>query len=715
MTQTTLKGFLALCLLSLLPISATAQEYFGRIAMEGVELQAAVKFGVLDYNERTTMAPGLYDLKYSNKFVPNKSAPIFQTNTAGGAVYHDGKIYIMAYDYSGNVSAEKPIWRTYDANTYELLSEVEEPANCEATTSNLAYDPTTDKIYGFLSTYTENFFVEINPETGAVKRVAQLTWDNKYTCIACNKQGQLYAIYYNKNTSEHYLAKIRKTDGRMANIGTLVITDLLKDDAFLDGGYSQAMTFNNATDKLYWMFQSASATLSREEYVPILEVNTKTAVASMKAYINEDILFTGVFFKEPTWTAPAIIEDFAYTPTSTDRMTGKMSFALPKTDYIGNAFAEAEQLTVTVKEGEKTHLTVTGAPGTTVTSDDVKFTSGNHTVTIVVSNSKGEAGPEVSRTFFTGYDVPNVCQNIKLVADGLTTTLTWDPPTSGVNGSPINPDAYTYTVIRYPNEIVVAKNTKERIFVEEHPADMTRYVYRVYANDPDAGAGKPAYSNNLIVGTPLDVPYGGYFNEAADMFNYYTLIDNNHDGCSWSFDNNTYSAFYRFSNVNDGDDYMISPPINYKKGKTYTLKFMAYSQYAAYPEALEVKFGADRTPEGQSQRLLYIDEVPGVSEDSPVQEFSVNFTVPEDGVYYYSMHAVSPAFSYYLYVTNIRVAEATTEGINDALTDGAEPIKTEYFGLDGRRLRQPAAGQLVLVKKTYGDGKVLTEKKIVNQ
>ncbi len=88
------------------------------------------------------------------------------------------------------------------------------------------------------------------------------------------------------------------------------------------------------------------------------------------------------------------------------------------------------------------------------------------------------------------------------------------------------------------------------------------------------------------------------------MYNYYTILDENNDRFTWSYDKNTASAYYGYNMYNDADDWLISPPINYKGGKEYVLKFKAYSSLSSYLESMEVKFGDERTPEGQNRFCL---------------------------------------------------------------------------------------------------------------
>lgn len=709
----TLRKTLLSLALGTLSLASAAQTYFEQLAADGVEIMALVKYGLLDYDYRTRMAQGLYELSYENLYQPVKDSPLMLCQPAGGAVYHDGKLYVNEYDDTGQVHKQKPMWRVYDGETWEMLSEVEQPDNCEATTTSLAYDPTTDMIYGFLSTYTETFFVSVDPATGKVTRIgSELPYTNKYTCIACNRKGQLYCIYFDKDSSTHYLARIRKSDGKVANIGTMVIKDLLPDDSFVDGGYAQSLFFNNATGNLYWLFQSSTAYLSREEYTALMQVNTTTAEASLKSYLTDALLIPAAFFKEPIFTAPGGITEFAFQPTTDDRLNATLGFKLPSTDYVGKAI-EGDLQVYVVEEGD-TLAQGTGKPGSTFTTPELAFTTGQHEVWVTVRNAENLSSPIVKQQFYAGFDRPAACQNIKLTADGLTTTLTWEAPVSGVSGAPINPETYTYTVIRYPYEVTVAEGLKAFSFTEEHPEDMTRYVYIVKAVDALGREGTSAFSNNLIVGTPLTVPYGGEFTGPADMLNYYTIIDSNNDQYSWSYDVGTNSAIYTYNADMDADDWLISPPIIYEAGETYEVSFDAFSTSEDYPEALEVRCGDARTTSSQTTLLLDVPEVPYAASTDEATSYTVSFTAPADGLYYYSFRCTSPAYHYSLYLRKIRVYKEGMDGIGTVLV-GDEDTSAQpaaVFTLAGTRI-SPAAAQApgVYIYK-YANG---TSRKVVRK
>ena len=647
---------LAIFALTTATLAAHAVDYFQRIAMEGVELVGAVTWGKVD--EYTVMNTGYYEFSYDNKFAPNKTKPLFQAKPLGGCAYHDGKIY--SNEFNSHDQKVKPVWRIYDAHTFEVLSEHTLTDNCESTTTSLAYDATTDKIYGFNETYTETYVVSVDPETGEMTRLGNMLDRNyKFFAMACSPTGELYCTYLNKNTDAVYLGKVRKSDGKVAMIRGISATNLLPGDSFINSAYDQAMFYNNATGKLYWMFQSSSMLLYKE-YTAIFEVNPVNAEAVMVAYIEDALQGPGAFLLEPDMKAPAVISNFKWTPDVAGSQSGTMTFDIPAEAYDGSQLSGDLQLSIS--NGDNVLLNSSVTPGQAFSKHFDNMPTGWQQFKIHLTNAAGE-GPTVQRKEFIGFDTPKAPTNIKLTSNDLHTTLTWTAPTEGIYGKDIDKDQLTYNVVRYPGEETVAEGIKECRFEEDHPSNMTRYVYKV---TPVANGvtGRSALSNNLIVGTPLEVPYGGMFTSAADMYNYYTILDSNGDGVTWQYDTEGTRAYYGYNEAEGGDDWLITPPINYQAGKTYRITFNAVSSSSSYRESLQVTFGSDRTPEAQDKVLLDIPEVPALSDLDAPDGYSLDVTVPTDGVYYFGFHAVSEKFREYLFVDNIKIVDANASGIS---------------------------------------------------
>ena len=157
--------------------------------------------------------PGLYPFPYDLRYAPDIANPPFISGyMPGGSTYHDGKIYCNVYNDEANIQAVFPEWRVYDAETFELLSSHTLNDNCENTTVSLAYDMTTDVIYGLVKDYTDTHFVRIDPETGAMTRIATLDRLTDYYALACNKQGLVYGI--SVDNGGIHLIRVNKADGR---------------------------------------------------------------------------------------------------------------------------------------------------------------------------------------------------------------------------------------------------------------------------------------------------------------------------------------------------------------------------------------------------------------------------------------------------------------------------------------------------------------------
>lgn len=636
--------------------STYAVEYFQRLAMEGVELMGAITWGKVD--EFTVMQRGFYEFPYDSKFAPDKTQSLHLADALGGCVYHDGKIY--ANEFGSHSQDVKPMWRIYDAKTFELLSENELPDNCAATTTSLTYDPTTDYIYGFNETYTETYVVRVDPKTGEMTRLGNfLDRDYKFFAMACSPSGEIYCTYLNKNTDVVYLGKVRKSTGQVAMIRPVSVSNLLGSDAFINAALDQAMFYNYATGKLYWIFQSSSELLYKD-YTPIFEVNPLTAEAVMVAYLEDAFLTTGMFFAEPDMKVPAIVQNFSWVADGEGTEEGTISMQMPTTTYGGSPLQGDLKLSITADGLDP--ITVNKKPGETFT-EHIELPSGWNTLHITVSNAVGD-GPTIKRRIFSGFDIPKAPSNIVLTNDNLHTILVWKAPTEGINGMAISPENLSYNVVRYPGEVTVAEDLTECRFEEDHPEDMTRYVYKV-TTKMNGRPGRSAYSNNLVIGKPLNTPYGGEFEQAEDLYNYYTILDSNGDNYTWAYAQNTNNAVYQYNMAEPADDWLISPAINYKKGKTYELSFMAYSSSLSYRESLQVTFGADKTPDAQENLLLDLPELPAHNEEGGQQVYRLQFTVPNDGVYYYAFHAVSEKFREYLYVDKIKVEEYDPTSVAD--------------------------------------------------
>lgn len=629
-------------------------DYHKRFFMEGVEFRAVLTQAQID--EYTMATNGIYTVQHFNDtYDVDLKNPILEADYAGGCTYHEGKLYCNEYNSQGNYQEDTPVWKILDAKDFSVISTDTLNTNCENTTISLAYDASTDKIYGFVKDYVDTWLVEINPENGEMTRISdKMDYWKRFLTIGCDLKGNLFCIYMTEDNvtgdQKHYLSRINKTNGQIADIGEITASNMLPEDILVNMKYRQALFFDNSTGKMYWMMCSSSMAIG-SQYAPIFEINPINCNAVMLTWLEDIYAISGAYFEEPVPDAPGIISDFSYTPDELGTTTGTISFNVPANSYSGMPMT----IPVTYSIKEENGINV---EGTAIAGENVKLhvesSQGLHKLNIQLSNEAGY-GPIVQRSFLIGFDMPAAPENIVLTDTLLTTTLRWNAPKKGIYGEVYDKTKLTYEIVRYPDKVSVAKNMTDTVFVESHGKDLSRYYYVVYScSDNERTQG--AVSNDVVVGDPINPPYGGVFSNINELINYYTILDFNNDGYTWSYDSETGAVLYPYNYQQAADDWLISPPIIYNESDSYTLTFSTFSSSAEYPESMSVTFGKGKNPESLTTQLLDLPEVPAQEDDGTITTYQLPIHVYESGVYYYGFKAYSKEYQEYLFLYNITLS-----------------------------------------------------------
>lgn len=585
---------------------------------------------------------------------------------AGGMTYHNGKIYCSEFNDEGQIANVQPKWVIYDMETRQVEKSIPLGQGWTNLTNSLTYDITSDKIYGLARTNFNDFYLaKIDPETAEWENVGALSGVHWLACIACNRYGLLYAVgvplgnMYN----EHHLYRISPTNARVVDVGKITCDNLLPEDELMFLSSKSALFFNQLTGKLYWALKSSSLYLG-DTYTLFCELNPNTAKATRVGYLTDAYSLTGMFLAEPLLAAPAGIEEFEYAPLGDAGLEGSFSMKAPATTYDGASIEGS--LTIVVKDGDEILSSVGDVvPGSDVEIENISLSSGNHKFSYYAVDQSGRKGLAHTMSYYAGYDLPYYPQNVKLVAEGLDLILTWDPPTTGIHGRPIDSDNLTYRIVRYPGEETVEADFEGTRYVDSADEALTRYTYMVVAryNGQD---GYATLSNYVIAGNPLSVPYETGFTSAEQLYNYYYILDANHDYCTWMYDNITgqQSVYYQYSETLAADDWLFTPPINYVEGKVYTIKFSARSGYSEQLDRLTVTFGDSYVPEEQVEIL----EIPEVAYET--DEYTCSVEAPFTGVGYFGLHIHSAAFGGLFRLYSVSIDE--TSGIDHVQTDEAD-------------------------------------------
>lgn len=490
--------------------------------------------------------------------------------------------------------------------------------------SDVAYDPTSDIVYGCFYNDAGNGYVFGKIDYATRVRTAIKSLDMQWNAVMADNDGQIYAIDMNGD-----LLKVNKTTGDYTVIGNTGVVP----------AYQTSATIDLATGRCFWVAMPTSAVSSLYE----VDLNSATATKLYDFSCNDEIV--GMFAEEaPTPSgAPAAVQNLT-ADFSESSLSGTVTFTTPAT-YADNSAASGNVdyklwcNGVLITSGSASYGEDVSLPLTVDKGD-------KYYIVVACSNEAGR-GPIARVAKFIGNDTPKAPAP-SLSRENDEFIISWEKVTASVNGGYINPDGLTYTIRRFPDNVLVAENIAEtsyRDLVPEVYGQMIPYYYTVSATF-DGNTGAAGTTNLFPLGTIVP-PYHEGFDDAESMNNF-IVLDSNGDGTKWIYSSNMSSAYITNSSKQH-DDWLITAGMYLTAGKTYTLSFSAMASFD--PERLEVKMGSTATAEGMTRQLVDpIDLAPDFSMESN----PVDFTVEESGVYHIGFHAISdPAF--YLYVDNIVV------------------------------------------------------------
>ena len=198
-------------------------------------------------------------------------------------------------------------------------------------------------------------------------------------------------------------------------------------------------------------------------------------------------------------------------------------------------------------------------------------------------------------------------------------------------------------------------------YVDNDNLSMGNHTYQVIAYN-EYGAGVKSEEKTVAVSAVLDVPVVFDF-ATENIFNLFTVINANADDYTWKWNAN-YGAYYLYAEE-DGDDYLISPAVNFEAGKNYKVVVNASCASGNYPEKFRVLVGKAASVEGLTQEVLATTVVD--VKDST--DFEAEFAVAESGQYYVAVQALSDADMYRLNIHKISIEKGAEPTAPAAVTD----------------------------------------------
>ena len=562
----------------------------------------------------------------------------------GGAVYEDGKMKGVHF---------RTVWDAvlyhveYDMETWEntLLLPLGDMERNYISSCGLAKHPTTGVNYGIFYNFNMSWQVlnrklaTIDFSTNVPTRQLLGTVTTPFAAIAFSDNGLLYGV-----GQDGYLYIIN-TEQAESEVEVLPLGDLGIENISTN---PSSMTFNKRTGKFLWSVVLTNG----KSYLYEIGPNITSVSATQLMQLPGNAYLVNMYIPDPEAAedAPAAVTDLS-AMFEGDSTFGIVTFTAPTLTYTGDPLTGTLTYVITANGAEvATGEIEAGAQA----SAEVTVEPGDNEIIVTVANEAGTS-PEAKIKVYAGPDTPTAPVDVTFEYDydGMNAIIYWDAPAYGINGRELNPADLTYNVYLMPEGELVAEGLTNTEYIYNFVSEsLASYYYKVEAVNGGM-TSEAAESNRAVVGPALDVPYVQNFSTAAS-FDLFTVFDRNGDGITWKWGKN-WSGGGRAecdgSKTEASDDWLLTPPINLKKGATYKISFLANEYVGTNVDIVDVAYGLGMRPEGYKKIFdqLIIN--------SPVEETHTNDEIVPDrsGVYHFGFHTTTPPGYGYLLLKNITI------------------------------------------------------------
>ena len=353
--------------------------------------------------------------------------------------------------------------------------------------------------------------------------------------------------------------------------------------------------------------------------------------------------------------APAATSIIDIKPGQQGTLTTDISFTTPTKAYDGSRI---ESLTkVEIYRNAKLITTFENpSPNVQLHYTDNSPTQGINQYSIIAYNNVGQGLAAVKKTF-VGIDIPAPPKDIILKESDNRITLAWKTPTEGAHNGYFDKSTLTYDVMRLPDSVTIATKITA-CSIKDNVKSHAGYSYIVTAYNKN-GKGLSATSNIVAFGSMEPIPFISNL-LTKDEFRRWTVIDNNHDGMSWSFHDGTSRTFYDRSEK-AADDWLVSPPLKFSKGKKYQLRYTYSSANWIDPsthkpvmEKMKVFYGTQATPEKLTTLIKDLGEFHTASEHF---YYGKDIFTPNETYGHIAFYACSDTLKGQIYLKDISLRE----------------------------------------------------------
>lgn len=515
----------------------------------------------------------------------------------------------------------------------------------------MTYDPKTGRIFGMhydVDKFTTDLY-EINTTSYALTKIASVKMPF-FTLSA--DDGFLYAVTTDREIKKSFLVKIDENSIDAGKQTCAVTTISPAAGTGLNiGNYSQSMEFDKTTHRLWWTAQAA------DNKAYLVELNPETGLSVSKKLIEGDLqlLSMGIPYQYVPDETPSYVRNLTVKAGENGANNATLTFITPTKNYRNKALTSIDGIKI-YRNNELVKTLSVSNKNENITWKDENIAEGLYIYKVVPYNNAGD-GVYKEASAFVGEDVPGAPLNVKLVANGKEGTITWSEPTAGAHDGYFDKATLTYDVMRLPDNTTIATKTTARS-VKDNVKTHAGYSYVVTACNKK-GKGLSATSNIVAFGSMEPIPFASNL-ITREEFGRWTIIDNNHDGMSWSFHDGTSRTFYDRSEK-AADDWLVSPPLKFSKGKKYQLRYTYSSANWIDPsthkpvmEKMKVFYGTQSTPEKLTTLIKDLGEFHTASEH---YYYGKDIFIPNDAYGHIAFHACSDALKGQIFLKDVSLRE----------------------------------------------------------
>lgn len=564
-----------------------------------------------------------------------------------------GSIYygISTADYDERAFLTSYYTSSWSTRSQEEIDVVNVP-------TDLTYSASTGTVYGFFfNDEHQNYdrFCTYNVYDGEATQLYEV--DRNGYAVAANDKGEIYGIM----GATGWLIRLypdRKSSPNGYGFEYIGKTGFAP-------GYTNSMAFDDATGKLYWCANASDG------YSALMEVDTATGAATEIMHYSDNDTYAGIFaqpYRVPD-AAPAAPAALTVNYTAPGALTATLSCTMPSATYNGAILAGPLSAVFSV-DGAVVEQIDGLQPGAQAVTATVTLPEGASGIEAFAASATYR-GAVATTEAWGGEDTPAAVTDLTLSDVDGRPTLTWTAPAAGIHGQWFDPDGLTYTVTRLTDNATFTGITATT-WSDEAPEGMAALSYSVTAVN-SRGASPSASTEKMVFGSGFTVPFTVGFDSETE-FDLWRLFDLN-GNTTWIYDpqEEAVSYSYGLEVEREGNDWLISPRFNLRKGVTYALLFSAKSRQANYKENFRFCLGTADNPDAMTQ---VIADRPNFDNSTGYRDERVMFTVAADGVYYLGLHCYSPAHNWTLFVDNIGIMEVSAQvpaPVGDlAVTAGAQ-------------------------------------------